>query len=80
MEEDQRLSKIEISQKKLFADTLVQTTHFLKKCAINIEEEESEDEDDEKFEEKVLTSKSNIPSISHPFKRGAMTFEDYNYT
>jgi hypothetical protein len=35
---------------------MVQTTHFLKKCALDEE------------------------TLTNPFKRGALTFEDYNYS
>ena len=57
-------------QKKNFAQTIVQTTHFLKKCVIQPMKEIAEAEDRES---------PIIRVTSHPFKRGVMDFEDYNY-
>jgi hypothetical protein len=54
--------------RKLFADTLVQTTHMLKKSvAIPIKGEEDGD---------VLEVPKNT---QNPFMRGVMEFDDYNY-
>lgn len=49
--------------KKYFSDTLVQTTHLLKKCVLQ--------------PRKVLKKEAEAKSS---FKRGAMEFEDFNYT
>ena len=46
------------------ADTVVTTTHFLKKCVL-IPTRQTEQEE--------LTYQDN------PFKRGSMKFDDYNY-
>ena len=61
-QEDERvrfLAKV----KKHNANTSIQTTHFLKKCAII----------------KSESSNSSGKEIDNPFKRGALTFDDYNY-
>jgi hypothetical protein len=46
-----------LNEKRLHADTAIQTTHFLKKCAMSSQHE----------------------SVG-AFTRGALTFEDYNYS
>ena len=57
-------------KKKNFAQTIVQTTHFLKKCVIQPMKDITDAEDQE-------SPNKNI--TYHPFKRGVMSFEDYNY-
>jgi hypothetical protein len=57
-------------KKKNFAQTIVQTTHFLKKCVI------------QPMKDIVDAEEHGTPAqkgVSHPFKRGVMGFEDYNY-
>lgn len=50
----------------MYPNTLIQTTHFLKKCVI------------QPISEKKKSSElKEIRKL--PFKRGAMGFEDYNY-
>ena len=58
-----RIQKIK-DYRKLNADTVVTTTHFLKKCII-VPSRQSEQE------EKAYQE--------HPFKRGSMKFDDFNY-
>ncbi len=53
--------------KKLHADTLVNTTHFIKK-AVMVPIEIDEDGVTQEPENK-----------DHPFMRGIMTFDDFNY-
>ena len=50
--------------RKLNADTVVTTTHFLKKCIV-VPNKQSDGE------EKAIQD--------HPFKRGSMKFDDFNY-
>ncbi len=57
-------------QKKNFAQTAVQTTHFLKKCVIQPIKEILDAEE---------TGSPQSQALSHPFRRGVMEFEDYNY-
>ena len=66
-QEIQRLRKIR-DFRKLYADTVVQTTHFLKK-SIMIPLVSDEDG--------VVKEPHN--NIYHPFMRGVMEFDDYNY-
>ena len=58
-----RIQKIK-DYRKLNADTVVTTTHFLKKCIL-VPTRQSEQEE-RAYQE-------------HPFKRGSMKFDDYNY-
>lgn len=73
--QQKRINKIH-SKKRFYADTLVQTTHFLKKCAI-IPPQRPQNDDEEGETKNYQMSKSQI--YKHPFKRGALSFEDYNY-
>lgn len=50
--------------KKLFSDTAVQTTHLLKRCVV--------------VQERASRNQKKVYN-TNPFKRGAMTFDDYNY-
>jgi hypothetical protein len=50
--------------RKLNADTVVTTTHFLKKCILV---PSRQNEQEEKY------------YLDHPFKRGSMKFDDFNY-
>lgn len=53
--------------RKLYADTVVQTTHMLKKSVmIPLKHDE---------EGKAI----EVGNISHPFMRGIMEFDDFNY-
>jgi hypothetical protein len=62
MEDEERLTNITMS-KKIHADTMISTTHFIKKSVmVPIEEE--------------LNVHVNT---EHPFKRGIMTFDDFSY-
>jgi hypothetical protein len=54
--------------RKLHADTTINTTHFIKKAVM------VPFEIDEKGNEKV-----NETHQEHPFMRGIMNFDDYNY-
>jgi hypothetical protein len=54
--------------RKLYADTIVQTTHMLKK-SVMIPLKHDEDG--------KTTEQTNI---NHPFMRGVMEFDDFNYT
>lgn len=54
--------KLEKVKSVKHSECFVQTTHFLKKCAILNDEDEG-----------------GSGSLQNPFKRGALTFEDYNY-
>ena len=64
MEKDyERIQKIK-DYRKLNADTVVTTTHFLKKCVLVPSRATDAEE------------KSNQV---HPFKRGSMQFDDFNY-
>lgn len=83
-EEQARLISIQ-TEKRLHANTIVQTTHFLKKCVIQIDKGDNQKEEAEPpawfdvtgfVENGKDTDESDF---THPFKRGAMTFEDYNY-
>ena len=56
------MQRIEL-QKKRFADSAIQTSHMLKKCALQ--------------PAKVL--KTNDRKANSLFRVGALTFEDYNY-
>lgn len=62
-----RIRKIK-GYKKLHADTLVQTTHFIKKSVMV----PCEGDDEGNLVEQSTNRK-------HPFMRGIMTFDDYNY-
>lgn len=53
--------------RKLYADTVVQTTHMLKKSVMI----PLKHDDDGKAIEQA--------NINHPFMRGVMEFDDYNY-
>jgi hypothetical protein len=61
-----RLNMIK-DQKKLHSDTLISTTHFIKK-SVMIPVDWTDD-----------GVETHPPNISHPFMRGIMTFDDYNY-
>ena len=61
----ERIQKIK-DYRKLHADTVVTTTHFLKKCVIVPNKPANE------VEEKKLNK-------ANPFKRGSMQFDDFNY-
>jgi hypothetical protein len=65
-QEFQRILKIK-DFRKLYADTAVQTTHMLKKSVMI---PLKHDEDGKAIE---------AANISHPFMRGIMEFDDYNY-
>ena len=55
--------------RKLFADSIVQTTHLLKKSVmIPIRYDDDGNQEEEKFD------------AYNPFMRGVMEFDDYNYT
>lgn len=66
-QDSDRISRI-TGYKKLHADTVVQTTHFIKKSVMV----PCEEDDDGNQLEIVGNSK-------HPFMRGIMRFDDYNY-
>ena len=53
--------------RKLYADTVVQTTHFIKKSVMVPLEYDDEG---------IIQENENI---NHPFMRGIMNFDDYNY-
>lgn len=59
----ERIKKIK-DYRKLYADTVVMTTQLLKKCVL-VPLKQSEEE------EKIYAE--------HPFKRGSMKFDDFNY-
>lgn len=59
----ERIKKIK-DYRKLYADTVVMTTQLLKKCVL-VPIKQSEDQ------EKMYAE--------HPFKRGSMKFDDFNY-
>ena len=59
----ERIQRIK-DYRKLFADTAVLTTHMLKKCVLIPYKMEDKEEDGYQ---------------KHPFKRGAMKFDDFNY-
>ncbi len=66
-DEFERIQKMK-DFRKLFADSIVQTTHMLKKSVmIPIKY----DEEDQLIE---------VPNAYNMFKRGVMEFDDYNYT
>lgn len=65
-EEQNRLLKL-YDYRKLFADTMVQTTHMLKKSVMI----------PLKRDEKGQTVEQ--PNTNHPFMRGSMEFDDFNY-
>eukprot|EP00347_Sterkiella_histriomuscorum_P024062 403332433 len=77
-EEDiERISRIK-DFRRLFQDTMVLTTHFLKRCVkiprVKIKgQTQTENMDNSRILEQLEKMKVN------PFKRGAMRFEDYNY-
>lgn len=73
-QESYRINQIS-NQKKLHANTVVQTTHFLKKCVIQPLNAVSNN-----YDEFGENTQNDGESRHHPFKRGAMTFEDYNYS
>lgn len=67
-DEFERIQRIK-DYRTLFSDTMVMTTHFLKRC---IKIPKVKDELNElSLEQRILKNA--------PFKRGAMKFEDYNY-
>ena len=59
----ERIQRIK-DYRKLFADTAVLTTHMLKKCVLIPYKMSNKEED---------------AYQQHPFKRGAMKFDDFNY-
>ena len=72
------MSNSNVTNKKLFCETSVTTTHFLKSCVKvpksilidpSYEIDKPKDEDIKKFKTKEQSA----------FKRGVMNFEDYNY-
>jgi hypothetical protein len=67
-----RLSKLK-DFRVLFSDTVVTTTHFLKKCIKVPKIEPTTDSQAKRA--RVAVERQRI----EPFKRGAMAFEDYNY-
>ena len=89
-EEIKRINGIK-DRRKLFADTQVVTTHFLKKCvAVPVYDED--DLEEATSPDKVATKgdKMRMPTAEEyeeikemhqrsVFKRGGMNFEDYNY-
>lgn len=64
-EEEDRIMKL-MAQKRFHANSIVQTTHFLKKCVIQQPQSSTE-------------QLELVDMNDHPFKRGVMTFEDFNY-
>ena len=62
----QRIQKIS-TFKKLHADTLVSTTHFMKRSIMVPIANEA-------------TTQEEVTNKNHPFMRGIMNFDDYNYT
>ena len=62
-----RISKIK-GYKKLHADTAIQTTHFIKK-SVMVPQPEDE----------LGNPVEQITNSNHPFMRGIMNFDDYNY-
>lgn len=62
-----RLNQIK-DQKKLHVDTVVSTTHFMKKSVMIPVDQGSNGQ---------MTEPNNT---THPFMRGIMTFDDFNYT
>jgi hypothetical protein len=74
MEDSYNVEEVRIANsallKKNFAQTIIQTTHFLKKCVIQPMKEIADTEEQGSPQQK---------KTSHPFKRGVMGFEDYNY-
>lgn len=63
-EETERMQRIK-DYRTLFSDTMITTTHFLKRC-IKVPKTDENTQEQKKFKEA-------------PFKRGIMKFEDYNY-
>ena len=66
--EDNRILSIGGSKKHFHGESVVHTTHFLKKLAI-----QSEDD--------VKLTKAGTPVLKrvHAFNRGVLNFEDFNY-
>lgn len=73
-EEAERIMEIKES-KTIFAETVIRTTHFLKKCAKVAKVYEHELEKPEQQAKATLQLLKN----ENVFNRGAMHFEDYNY-
>ena len=65
-DEQTRLNQIR-DFKKVNADTLINTTHFFKKSVMVPVDYDNEGRE-------VVS-----PNINHPFMRGIMNFDDYNY-
>lgn len=65
-EDTERLQQI-VGSKKLFSDTTVNTTHFIKKSVM--------------VPIKATLAGPEMPeNQNHPFMRGIMQFDDYNYS
>lgn len=62
-------------RKKHYSDSVVATTHFLKKCAIL--EQTSIDDAETVCSGINKTRKQEV--LERPFKRGALGFDDYSY-
>jgi len=65
----ERIQRIK-DYRKLFADTMVLTTHFLKKCVLV----------PFKHTKAAKAGTESKGYLDNPFKRGCMKFEDYNYS
>ena len=76
-EEDKRIKGISVV-KRLFADTLVTTTHMLKKC-IKVPKVTLKSPEYPSGLGQAEYSAALARQKLEPFKRGAMSFEDYNY-
>ena len=65
--------------RKFFSDTVVTTTHFLKKCIkvpkVNLKSEFEKDGVTQDEMDLIITRRK-----ADPFKRGGMNFDDYNYS